>query len=90
MSKNTLSGLVDACDLIATPGFDPVEKTRKILNQKGRVFSMLRKRLESGEPISDQVIMTIFFLLTLDVSTDVQMATSSIDCKGSFLIMPQT
>ena len=76
MSLDAFSGLVDACDLIASPGSDPAENTRKILDQKRRVFSLLRKRLETGEPVSDQVIMTIFFLLTLDVGIDVQMLYS--------------
>ena len=69
MSLEALSALVYACDLVATPSSDHAENTRKILTQKHRVFSILRKQLETGYQMSDQVIMIIFFLLTLDVST---------------------
>lgn len=69
MSLEALSALVYACDLVATPSSDHSENTRKILTQKQKVFLLLRKRLQAGEQASDQVVMTIFFLLTLDVST---------------------
>lgn len=67
-SLEAFCALVYACDLAATPGIGQAETTHKILRQKYRVSSLLRKRLETGEPASDQIIMTIFFLLTFDVS----------------------
>ena len=67
MAVEAFSAMVTACDLVATPGSGRTEIRRKVLNRKHRVSLLLRKRLETGEPASDQVIMTMFFLLTLDV-----------------------
>ena len=74
VSLEAFSALTYACDLVATPGSDHAETTRKVLKQKHRIFSLLRKRLETGQLASDQVIMTIFFLLTLDVSVPENLA----------------
>ena len=67
-----LSALVYSCDLVAAPEFDRTKTWDRVLQQKQRVCSMLRKRLENDDSISDQIIMTIFFLLTFDVSSDTQ------------------
>ncbi|KAL8826046.1 MAG: hypothetical protein Q9170_007559 [Blastenia crenularia] len=67
LSFEAFNVLVYACDLVSTPGSDEAENTRQILERKHRIFSLLRKRLRLGQPPSDQVIMTIFFLLTLDL-----------------------
>ena len=68
MSLEAFSFLGQACELIATPRSDRAENIYRILKSKERVLLLLRKRLETGEAATDQVIMTIFFLLTFDVS----------------------
>ena len=70
MSLEALSALVYACELVATPLSGRVENRRKVLEQKTRVTSLLRTRLEKGSLVDDQVVMTMFFLVTLDVSVD--------------------
>ena len=67
VSSEALSALVSACDLITSPTADYTESIRRIMKQKCRILSLLRKRLETNQPISDQIVMTMFFLLTLDV-----------------------
>lgn len=70
VSLQALSAIVQACNLVATPGSSHAENQRIILKLKDRLYVLLRRQIESEASALRQTIMTIFFVLTLDVSVD--------------------